>query len=92
MEYFPLGNINSILWELTALDKYNDEIKRIDKLKDNAQSNEEFGEYRIQWQTARNMRDKITNCCKRLWHGIIDSLKHFHCQNLVHLDIKGMYV
>ena len=90
MEYFPLGNINAIFSELTTLDKYTDDIQQIDKLKLNSQSNEEFGNYRIEWQKAMNMRDKITDCCKRLWRGIIDSLKHFHNQKLVHLDIKGI--
>ena len=92
MEYFPLGNITSILWELEVLDNYNNEIKRIDKLKKQSQSDEEFGKHRIPWQRATELRDKIVDCCKRLWHGIIDSLKLFHNQNLVHLDIKGSYL
>lgn len=90
MEYFPLGNINSILPELKALDNYNDEIKAIDRLKKQSQSDEEFGKYRKPWQTAVKMRDKIVDTCKRLWDGIRDSIKCFHDQNLVHLDIKGI--
>ena len=89
MEYFPLGNITSILGELEALDECNNEIKRIDKLLEQSQSDEEFGKHRSLWQKATKKRNKIMDCCKRLWHGIIDSLKHFHDQHLVHLDIKG---
>ena len=72
MEYFPLGNINSILWELKALDKCKDEIKEIDNCKMRSESNEEFGKYRESWQRAVKLRDKINDCCKHLWHGIID--------------------
>jgi len=91
MEYFPLGNISSNLHELNVLDLYNKEIKEIENKMKTLKNDEEFGKCRIKWQTATGKRDKLIDCCKRLLFDIIESLKLFHAQNLVHLDIKGIY-
>ena len=89
MEYFPLGNIRCNLHELKAMDSYNKEIEEIEDIMKTTKSDEEFGRCRLKWQTATRNRDKLTDCCKRLLYGIIESLRYFHLHNLVHLDVKG---
>ena len=87
MEYFPLGNISSVV---SKLKEDIDHIKTMKKLMRQTQTNEQFGEYRIPWKIAMDIEDKIPDCCRRLCLGIIDSLKCFHKQKLVHLDVKGI--
>ena len=90
MEYFPLGAVGSRLCELHELESCEKELKEIQNKMKELKTDKEFGEHRTEWQIAQNKRDKITNCCYRLVCSIIESLKLFHAQNLVHLDIKGM--
>ena len=89
MEYFPLGAVGSQLHEFNELESCEKELKEIQNKMKESKGNSEFGEHRSKWQTAQNKQDKITNCCYRLVCSIIESLKLFHAQNLVHLDIKG---
>ena len=89
MEYFPLGAVGSQLREFNELKSCEKELKEIQHKMKESKTNSEFGEHRSKWQTAQSKRDKITNCCYRLVCSIIESLKLFHAQNLVHLDIKG---
>ena len=92
MEYFPLGAVGSRLHEFTKLGSYEEYIEEIqDKMKQ-SKTDSEFGSHRTKWQTLQAKRDKLTNCCYCLVFSVIESLKHFHAENLVHLDIKGIYI
>ena len=92
MEYFPLGAVGSRLREFNELESYERDIEEIqDKMKQ-SKNDSEFGGHRTNWQTLQAIRDKLTNCCYCLVFSVIESLKHFHAENLVHLDIKGIYI
>ena len=90
MEYFPMGNISSNLWEFRRLNNCNSEIKRLEAEMKKQTTKEDFGEYMISWQEAHALKDKTLDCCNRLLCGIYNSLYQFHIvHEMVHLDVKG---
>ena len=90
MEHFPLRDISYSLYEFTELESLEMEIEGIYNKMKESRTDSEFGVHRAKWQAAQRKRDKLNNCCYRLVYSIIESLKLFHEQNLVHLDIKGI--
>ncbi|XP_065896963.1 uncharacterized protein [Dysidea avara] len=89
MEYFPMGNISSNLWEFRRLNNCNSEIKRLEAEMKKQTTKEDFGEYMISWQEAHALKDKTLDCCNRLLCGIYNSLYQFHIvHEMVHLDVK----
>ena len=89
MEYFPLGNISSNLWEFGS---FRSEFKKLKAEMDMQRTKEEFGDYMVRWQKARTNKKKIKECNERLMLGVYGSLNQFHnVHKLVHLDVKGIH-
>ena len=92
MEHFPLRDIRYNLREFSELESLEMEIEGIHNKMKESRTDSEFGVHRTKWQMAQRKQDKLKNCSYRLVYSIIESLKLFHEQNLVHLDIKGIAI
>jgi len=102
MEYFPLGSITTSLKQfqpdnkhecLHTLSQLSEEIQKIevDMMEKGDGTDDEFGKFRHQWCSLKRQKEKVAAWCQHIIRGVMETVKRLHQENLMHLDIKGMY-
>ena len=101
MEYFPLGGITTQLKKfqpnrkhdcLKSLSQLSEEIQEVESSMLESVSNDKFGEFKHQWCSLKRQKEKVTAWCKCIIQGVMETIKRLHANNLIHLDVKGMYL